>query len=793
MSRRLKITARSRLQIVKNPQFIAEAYTFEDDSKATTGVDSAEAEETHLQNAISASKQRNARQNQQVISSPKKNKSTPQSKPQEDDALGIIPTPDATGRVTNYEKLYKPLPAPEAWSYIKYSDTIEEAQLGGLIYTIDERDFRFIQEHNKAVKGEGTSTDGSKNDSDSKNTDMLIEEDTFELIMSVFEKVTDDIAPTLHTDISRIPEFSEFESHFKKSDFLDYFPNIAPLKLTLTPDNLVKLGQIIYQHWRARRVRRQGKPIHPQLNYDESNDGDPYVCFRRREVKPVRKTRRADLQSVEKMEKLQKELLAAQQLVVSVIEREKKKIEAVEMDRGISNLRHKLRNVKRKQGVIGPDDGKADDELLTGTKPKRIKVDSKLTNKRTTGSPAVSVSADKGSVPIAALIEKHILAKREADQMWEDFSDPSQSSSNFPGARFFRSLSSHAEHDDEMGRRSFRMRIGRGGRRILDRRHPFIDNDEDALVHLNDDEKRMRQLQKFDSNVVLKSNIKGLGPTFGEDGNNLLVDDYDERFMRYRASLLNEEDIKNLTASTPSVDAAMQAALAPPVPLPHYTIVRPNANSKAQQLQRNNSNASNVQNSGKPQVAQHLIRKASQQNAQGAPLQRNNSAMNGTTAAPAPTASKQPTPKPPTPQMNGNTALPNSNATYNTIQQLLAVQQQQQQHQQPQNQAQLNALLQSTKTQQQLNQMRQLIANQNNNNNASNNQLNQQQMLAALIAKQQQQSRQPQASQQQTNAGGMTAQQIASNPQLAAFWRQQLLAHQQAQLQQSNQSSNGAG
>ena len=199
MSRRLKITARSRLQIVKNPQFIAEAYTFEDDSKATTGVDSAEAEETHLQNAISASKQRNARQNQQFVSSPKKNKSTPQSKPHEDDALGIIPTPDATGRVTNYDKLYKPLPAPEAWSYIKYSDTIEEAQLGGLIYTIDERDFRFIQEHNKAVKGEGTSTDGSKNDSDSKNTDMLIEEDTFELIMSVFEKVTDDIAPTLHT------------------------------------------------------------------------------------------------------------------------------------------------------------------------------------------------------------------------------------------------------------------------------------------------------------------------------------------------------------------------------------------------------------------------------------------------------------------------------------------------------------------------------------------------------------------------------------------------------------------
>lgn len=195
MSRRLKITARSRLQIVKRPQFIAEAYSFDDDSKATTGVDSAEAEETHLQNAINASQQRNARLKPITDTSeaPKKDK---QSEPQED-ALGIIPTPDATGRVTNYDQLYKSDRQPEAWSYIKYSDTIEEAQLGGLAYTIDERDFKFIQEHNKAVKGEGTSTDGSKDKP--KNNDMLIDEDYFELVMSVFEKVTDDIAPTLHT------------------------------------------------------------------------------------------------------------------------------------------------------------------------------------------------------------------------------------------------------------------------------------------------------------------------------------------------------------------------------------------------------------------------------------------------------------------------------------------------------------------------------------------------------------------------------------------------------------------
>lgn len=205
MSRRLKITARSRLQIVKRPQFIAESYSFDDESKATTGVDSAEAEETHLQNAINASQKRNARSkpshdttqsasnNDKADSVDENAHSTPQ-----DDSLGIIPTPDATGRVTNYYQLYKPNQYPEAWSYIKYSDTIEEAQLGGLVYTIDERDFKFIQEHNKAVKGEGTSTDASSKD-EKKNNDILIDDNHFELVMSVFEKVTDDIAPTLHT------------------------------------------------------------------------------------------------------------------------------------------------------------------------------------------------------------------------------------------------------------------------------------------------------------------------------------------------------------------------------------------------------------------------------------------------------------------------------------------------------------------------------------------------------------------------------------------------------------------
>ena len=208
---RLKVTARSRLQVVRNPAFHAEAYTVDDESNATLGVDSAEAEETHLQNAISASQQRHTRRKSNINQVPDDNqdKNKKQSNAQyhqneisQDDQLGIIPTPDATGRVTNYHSLYKPIDRPEAWGYIKFSDSIDESQLGGLRYTIDERDFVFIQENNKSVKGEGTS---SNTNVENGKSSMIIEEDAFELIMSVFEKITDDIAPTLHTVSS--PDF----------------------------------------------------------------------------------------------------------------------------------------------------------------------------------------------------------------------------------------------------------------------------------------------------------------------------------------------------------------------------------------------------------------------------------------------------------------------------------------------------------------------------------------------------------------------------------------------------------
>lgn len=63
------------------------------------------------------------------------------------------------------------------------------------------------------------------------------------------------------------------------------------------------------------------------LQLDESNDTDPFVCFRRRDAKAVRKTRRADNTPADKVTRLRIELQQVSDLATSVVTREMKKAE----------------------------------------------------------------------------------------------------------------------------------------------------------------------------------------------------------------------------------------------------------------------------------------------------------------------------------------------------------------------------------------------------------------------------------------------------------------------------------
>lgn len=86
------------------------------------------------------------------------------------------------------------------------------------------------------------------------------------------------------------------------------------------------------------------------------NEADPYVCFRRRESKPIRKTRRTDQQSIEKLRKLRIEMESARSLLEMVSRREKVRKESLILEHMIFDQRCKVREFKRNLGIKDDDD-----------------------------------------------------------------------------------------------------------------------------------------------------------------------------------------------------------------------------------------------------------------------------------------------------------------------------------------------------------------------------------------------------------------------------------------------------
>lgn len=115
----------------------------------------------------------------------------------------------------NYEGLYVPGRWKDPVSYVKSSDTVEEAiscaLANGFIYYMDERDKEWLDKNNEQARGEGMSTQGATSGSTrsgrsakakGKEPDVLqavpITEDEFELVMGIFEKITHEKTEFLH-------------------------------------------------------------------------------------------------------------------------------------------------------------------------------------------------------------------------------------------------------------------------------------------------------------------------------------------------------------------------------------------------------------------------------------------------------------------------------------------------------------------------------------------------------------------------------------------------------------------
>jgi enhancer of polycomb-like protein len=160
---------------------------------------------------------------------------------------------------------------------------------------------------------------------------------------------------TLEQDLSRIPSFADLEDGFDSPDDSRLF-------------HLKNAAKLVYSHWKERRIKRGGKLIMPQLDYDETREDNPYVCFRRRDPKNVRKTRRTDAQNVDRLVRLSTDLAAARELMLKVLERERTKRDPLITELYVFEGRVQVRELKRK---LGEKDG--DESLLIGKREKRRK------------------------------------------------------------------------------------------------------------------------------------------------------------------------------------------------------------------------------------------------------------------------------------------------------------------------------------------------------------------------------------------------------------------------------------
>ena len=208
-------------------------------------------------------------------------------------------------------------------SYIRFSQTVEESI--GCHYDITTEDDTYLRSYNADPPVAGT-----------------LSEDDFERVMEVFEDTAAEQTPFASVD----------------NTVVAYDMMLPPLN-HLGATAIMQHAKTIYEYWKTRRQEMGNKPLHPTLKFEthqETDDTDPYVCFRRREVRQTRKTRARDNKIAESLKRLRRELEDGRQLVLLSYEREMMKRDLLQMDRAVFEDRARLKNTKVKLGIKGDDE-----------------------------------------------------------------------------------------------------------------------------------------------------------------------------------------------------------------------------------------------------------------------------------------------------------------------------------------------------------------------------------------------------------------------------------------------------
>ncbi|EGE08513.1 histone acetyltransferase complex component Epl1 [Trichophyton equinum CBS 127.97] len=412
----------------------------EDDPQTTlqsieTGVEKAEETEFHLQAAINATAFGNAAQTH-------------------------IPTPETVQSSVQYDTLYRPVFSQPA-TYIRFSSTVEDCSGCG---------YNLVEEDDVALK-----IMNQKRDASTQCT-----ENQFEEVMSFFEETAQAKQPFAAVDNPPVVSYPEMEECFDG----------------MIHDKLRPFVREIYESWKLRRTASGNRPLQPTLKFEtgqDTDDGDPYVCFRRREVRLARKTRGRDAQSAEKLRRLRKELEDARTLIAMVQQRELGRKEVFAAERQLFMQRCEVKEMKRKLGI------KDDDEDLINQKPKKKPTEVPVIQRpnvpqlrvpsRSTGQLAEDLQLLEDTSLGHHLPQPHTRIEAEfRPAITHEYlptpptSETSERMRDIPSGPSLETQwsalrqSSPSEDDSCRPTPSFRRRVGRGGRVLIDRRNLSLRN-----------------------------------------------------------------------------------------------------------------------------------------------------------------------------------------------------------------------------------------------------------------------------------------------------------------------------
>ncbi|CAG8528931.1 15751_t:CDS:2, partial [Dentiscutata heterogama] len=148
-----------------------------------------------------------------------------------------------------------------------------------------------------------------------------------------------------------LTSYNKNGNNLSEEDFeeiMEFFENQAKNKPHL----------LVYTHWKLKRQQRMIRyktvaPLMFELKTADTKDEEdnPYVCFRRRELKPMRRTRRTETQSFDKLRRIRRDVHNGREIIVKVKSRERFKKQRIELNRKIFIKECDIKEMRKELGI----------------------------------------------------------------------------------------------------------------------------------------------------------------------------------------------------------------------------------------------------------------------------------------------------------------------------------------------------------------------------------------------------------------------------------------------------------